>query len=219
MRASRVFPVVLMTLAAPVSVWRLSADDILPRVQAATRYDAMAARSPFTAPTAAAPAPPPSPVAAGPHWWDQIFLTSLMELGSTGFAAIVDRASGKHYVLETNKPDEGSDLLLTEIRWGERTNLSTVVVRRGTETSPPLRFDTTAVSSRPVEAAPPMTPEQKHALLAQQPTPVPATSPSMIAGRRGLAYPAGPPGQPTPPANQSAPPRKIRPFGDTAPEN
>ncbi len=70
-------------LAALAFARPLLADDALPKAQPAGRYEPMAARSPFMAPTVPLPVATPPPAPAGPHWWDQMSITSLMEAGGT----------------------------------------------------------------------------------------------------------------------------------------
>ena len=152
----------LTVLAAPAFARLLPADDTLPKGQpAAARYEPMATRSPFTAPTAATPPPMPEPVPAGPHWWDQMVVTLAHGTGVAPiFAAVIDQSQRQALLLlETNKPDEDSGLVLAEVQWNEQGNQSTVVVRRGAEIAPPLRFDPAAATSVP--ATPPFA-DSKH---------------------------------------------------------
>ena len=138
-----------LALALSALVPASEADDALPKARPAAEYEPMAARSPFMAPTAPPPTATPSPVPAGPHWWDQMFVTSLMEAGGVYYAAVVDHANNKRYVLESGKLDEDSRLLLADVQWNERADQSTITVRKGPEVAPPLRFDASAVASTP----------------------------------------------------------------------
>ncbi len=234
MKSSRLTLAALLALAASAPLPpSLRADDALPKAQPAGRYEPMASRSPFMAPTSALPTPTPAPVAAGPHWWDQMVVTSLMEAGGTFFAAVVDKSNNKRYVLESGKPDEDSHLLLASVQWNERADQSTVTVRKGTEIAPPLRFDPTAVASAPAAAPQPFSPSNPpryQAGMANPPLPPgftgtpPPPPPMTNVVRRG-----GPIGSvPAPPGNpsngtvpnrpqDSAPRRKIRPLGGTEP--
>ena len=224
-KSPRLSLVVLAALAAPASV-RLLADDALPKAQPVARYEPMAARSPFMAPTAPPPAATPVPVQAGPHWWDQMVVTSLMEAGGTYFAAVVDRANNKRYVLESGKTDEESNLLLADVQWNERADQSTVTVRKGAEIAPPLRFDASAVASTPASAPNPFAPPSRNpANLVAPPLPPgftgtpPPPPPTTSVVRRSSpigARPVTPADQgsiPRPPVQPQGAKRQIRPLG------
>ena len=212
-KTSRPFLVTLLTLAASASAaWWLRADDTLPKAPTAARYDAMAERSPFTAPTAATPAPTAAPVAAGPHWWDQMFITSLMERGGVYFAALVDQTSKKHYVLEINKVDPDSQLLLASVQWNDRLDQTTVTVSKGAETAPPLRFDASASTAAPGATAFSTSPPPN---LQAPFTPPPRTAP--------INPMTGPPGftgtPPPPPPSMPNVVRRTGPIGANPPAN
>ena len=177
-----------LVLTAAMAAWLRADDGVLPKGPAATRYDAMAARSPFTAPTVALPAATPPPVAAGPHWWDQMFLTSLMDRGGVYYIGLVDRASNKHYLLATGKTDEDSQLLLTSVQWNDRLDQTTAMVSKGAEAAPPIRFDATAASAAPVSPAQP-------SFSAPRPLPN-ALPPTLPPGFTGTPPPPPPTGNP-----------------------
>ena len=198
-KPSRLF--LFLALSAPVAALSLRADDgVLPKSPPVARYDAMAARSPFTAPTAAVTATP-TPVQAGPHWWDQMFLTSLMERSGVYYIGMVDKASNKHYLLETGKADEDSQLLLTEVHWNDRLDQTTAIVSKGAETAPAIRFDASAATAAPASA--PFAPGQQ-----------PFTAPRPISGMQPPALPPGFTGTPPPPPPSTGSPvvRRIAPI-------
>ncbi len=214
----------LLTLAVPASVTRLLADDAVPKAQPAGRYEPMAARSPFMAPTAPGPTPPPVPVQAGPHWWDQMVVTSLMEAEGTFFAAVVDKANGKRYVLEKGKADESS-LMLADVQWNEHAAQSTVTVRKGTDIAPPLRFDPSATASAPTGVPQPLAPARSQTPLAAPPLPpgFTGTPPPPPPGGPNVVRRSGPitshPNAPAPqgtgalPGQPPVPPvRRVRPL-------
>ncbi len=232
MRTSRLSLAVLLALAAPAPLVRLSADEAaLPKVQPAAVYEPMAMRSPFMAPTAAAPVATPTPVQPGPHWWDQMNVTSLMEAGGVYFAAVVDKASGKRYVLEFGKPDEDSHLVLANVQWSERADQSTITVRKGAEVAPPLRFDASAVPSAPVSAMPqpfsPTNPPHYQVPMSNNPplppgftgTPPPPPPATSVVRRNGPigSRPANPgaanPPVQLPPQGVPGGGRAVRPLG------
>ncbi len=231
-KPSRLILAALLALAASAPLPpSLRADDALPKAQPPGRYEPMASRSPFMAPTTALPTPTPPPAPPGPHWWDQMVVTSLMEAGGTYFAAVVDKANSKRYVLESGKADEESHLLLASVQWNERADQSTVTVRKGTEVAPPLRFDPSAVASVPASAPQPFTPSNPPRYQPGMPNPPlppgfngtpPPPPPTTNVVRRGGpigSVPAPPQGQangtaPNRPPD-SAPRRRIRPLGGT----
>ena len=219
----------LLTLAASatVALW-LRADDTVPKAPPVARYDAMAERSPFMAPTAATPAPTPPPVAAGPHWWDQMSITSLMDRGGVYYAAVVDHASNKRYLLEIHKADPDSQLVMSDVHWDERLEQTTVTVSKGTETAPPLHFDASASSGAPVSPAmsmsgpasmqPPFTPPPRNAPLNPNtlppgftgtPPPPPPGMPNVV--RRTVPIGSNPSANPRNSVQQpsNGPPRRI----------
>ena len=226
--ASRPTAAVLLTLAVSVTLalWLRADDDTVPKAPPATRYDAMAERSPFTAPTIAAPTPPPTPVQSGPHWWDQMSVTSLMDRGGVYYAAVWDHVSNKHYVLEINKTDPDSQLLMSSVHWDERLDQTTVTVSKGAETAPPLRFDASAgtpVSSAvpisgPSSMQAPFTPPPRNAAInpatlppgfTGTPPPPPPSMPNVV--RRAGPISSNPPAYPRNGVQQPAngPPRRI----------
>ena len=206
MKTSRPLLATVTTLIVSVSVALWSqADDTLPKAQPASRYDAMAARSPFTAPTAATPVPVAAPVAAGPHWWDQMFVTSLMERSGVYYAALVDKASNKHFMLEINKADPDSQLLLSSVQWNDHLDQTTVTVSKGPETAPPLRFDATA------SAPAPASPVGSGPSSMQSSFVPPRTPPTLPPGFTGTPPPP-PPGVPNVV-------RRTGPIGATPPPN
>ena len=225
-KPSRLSLAAFVALAVPAAVLSLRGDDSLPKSQPAVRYEPMAMRSPFTAPTIAAPTPTPAPAPVGPRWWDQLAVTSLMEAGGTYFAAVVDKSNGKHYLLESGKPDQDSQLLLTEVQWNERTDQSTVTVRKGTDIAPPLRFDTSAVPSTPAGPQQPFNPQRVPANFTVPPPPPnfngmppPPPPPATSVVRRAGPIASRPPGQSnSATANQPGSPngpavRRVRPLG------
>ncbi len=144
-----------LVLTASATLLLRADDGVVPKGPPPTRYDAMASRSPFTAPTAAAPVATPSPV-AGPHWWDQMFLTSLMDRGGVYYVGLVDKASNKHYLLATGRADEESQLLLHSVQWNDHLDQTTAMVSKGVETAPPIRFDASGATApaQPAVSAP-----------------------------------------------------------------
>ena len=222
-------------LTACVSLASVRAEDALPKAQPAAVYEPMAARSPFMAPTAPVTTTQ-APAQSGPHWWDQMTVTSLMEIGGVYFAGVVDKANSKHYVLESGKPDEDSHLLLASVQWNERAEQSTIIVRKGLEVAPPLRFDPTAAPAVPVPSAPqpfsPTNPPHYQTPMANPPlppgftgTPPPPPPATSVVRRTGpigsrpdaTGNPAG--SQPLQPPANPVQRRQIRPLSGNSDVN
>lgn len=187
------FPRVFLALALSggAALWLRADDGVLPKGPPAARYDAMASRSPFTVPTAPPSATPPPAVAQGPHWWEQMFLTSLMERGGVYYVGLVDKASSKHYLLAAGKADQDSQLLLSEVHWNDRLDQTTATVSKGVETAPPIRFDASAVSVPPVAQGPPSP------YSPSGPRPLPnSLPPTLPPGFSGTPPPPPPTGNP-----------------------
>ena len=218
----------LLALTAPATLLLRADDGVVPKGLPPARYDAMASRSPFTAPTAAAPVATPSPVAAGPHWWDQMFLTSLMDRGGVYYVGLVDKASNKHYLLAAGRADEESQLVLNSVQWNDHLDQTTAMVSKSGETAPPIRFDASGASApttptQPAMSVPrPLSGAQAPALPPgfsnAVPPPPPSVSapvvrrPNPIASRPGATPQIPPRGVAPPPGN--GPRRIIVPNGE-----
>ena len=192
-------PFLILALSASVAIWLRAADDgVLPKGLPAARYDAMAGRSPFTAPTAVVAATP-APVASGPHWWDQMSLTSIMDRGGVYYIGLVDKASNHHYLLATGKIDEDSQLLLNEVHWNDRLDQVTATISKGADTAPPIRFDASVSTASSAAPAAPTQP------FASVPRPLPnAMPPTLPPGFTGTPPPP-PPGMGNPVVRRTNP--------------
>ncbi len=174
-------PLLVLALSAAVAISLSAADDgVLPKGMPAARYDVMVMRSPFTAPTAAAPVATPAPVAAGPRWWDQMSLTSIMDRGGVYYIGLWDKASSRHYLLATGKTDEDSQLLLNGVQWNDRLDQVSATVSKGAETAPPIRFDATAAAASTTAPVSPM--QQPPSVPRPLPNALPPTLPPGFSG-------------------------------------
>ncbi len=124
------------------------ADDAVPKPFPPGHFDKMAARSPFSPPTAAPVATPPPPP-PGPKPFEKYTVTLLMQQGSEYVATLNNKDTSEHTRVRTDEPNlEG--IKLVSVDWANEPAQTKVTLSNGTQTGV-VGFDPSAA---PPAAAP-----------------------------------------------------------------
>jgi len=160
-------------------------EEPIPSAFPGDRYSAMGANCPFATatPTVAAPQPQASFAA---NW----FISGIARIGDSDFVTVKARDLSTQFSLFGKEPNSENGVILASVNWSETIGKSTVVLRRGTETTK-LEFNEAQIHSAP------------------QPAPEPGKPGAPKPGTGGGVLPGTPPhapGAPTPNATGVVPP-------------
>lgn len=171
-------------------------DPRLPRPVAADRYRALAARSPFSPPTAEAPPPVVAPVPPPPGWGEKYVLGGLGQFGAgyrvtlspknpvgagaASSAGGANASAAERLVIFTDQPN-AEGITLGGVQWGDDPRQTRVTLLKGGVPAV-FNFDANALSTanaRSATAPPtPISPRLPNAPGVTQQTPLPGATPT-----------------------------------------
>lgn len=149
-------PIFLVLGLVPALLRAGGPSDVLPAAFPASRYEKFAQHSPFSPPTAAAPAFNPAPAPKAPGWADALSISNAIQVGANSFVTIQDRDSNEHFVTSTDPTVTNTrNVTLTSVQWSDPFDQTEATLRRGAEFAV-VKFDAVAAKSAPVLQGPPI---------------------------------------------------------------
>lgn len=105
-----------------------STEPVAPAQLPASRYTAMAEKSPFALATAAAP--PAEPQASFAANW---YITGIGRVGDTDFVSVKSRDAAMQFSLFGSEPHPQTGVSVASVNWSDTIGKSTVILQKGTE--------------------------------------------------------------------------------------